>query len=202
MTKILITLFQILSLALLGTACSKNSATIGTQTGGVPTASSSQTSAATSGEVHYKAPAGWVTEKPTSDMRLAQYKLPKADGDTEDGLLVVYYFGPGQGGTPQANIDRWVGQVKQADGSDSKDKAKTATMKVRQNFCSAPASWTQIIPASGTTWAWPRLSSATLLMPTRVSRRRKENLRAISTSLLVCRALAKPMTRSSTSKGR
>ena len=50
-------------------------------------------------------------------MRVAQYKLPKAAGDSEDALLVVYYFGQGQGGSPQANIDRWIEQMKQPDGS-------------------------------------------------------------------------------------
>ena len=82
------------------------------------------------GGVSYKVPEGWTVEKPTSEMRVAQYKLPKAAGDGEDALLVVFYFGPGQGGTTQANIDRWVNQVKQPDGSDSKDQAKTETMTI------------------------------------------------------------------------
>jgi hypothetical protein len=69
-------------------------------------------------------------EKPTSDMRVAQYKLPKAEGDGEDALLVLYYFGKGQGGSAQANIDRWINQIKQPDGTPSKDKAKTDTLTV------------------------------------------------------------------------
>lgn len=69
-------------------------------------------------------------EKPTSDMRVAQYKLPKAGGDSEDALLIVYYFGKGQGGPAQANIDRWIGQMQQPDGSPSKDKAKTEALTV------------------------------------------------------------------------
>jgi len=63
-------------------------------------------------------------------MRVGQYKLPKAEGDKEDGSLVVYYFGATQGGSPQANIDRWIAQMQQPDGSDSKTKAKTETMTV------------------------------------------------------------------------
>ena len=51
--------------------------------------------------------------------------LPRAEGDGADGELVVFYFGPGQGGSVEANIDRWVGQFGQPDGSSSKDKAKT-----------------------------------------------------------------------------
>jgi len=63
-------------------------------------------------------------------MRFAQYKLPKAGGDSEDGLLIVYYFGLGQGGPAQANIDRWIGQMQQPDGSSSKEKAKTESLTV------------------------------------------------------------------------
>jgi hypothetical protein len=92
-----------------------------------PLQASSQTVA---GELRYKVPEGWVVEKPTSDMRFAQYKLPKTGGDSEDALLIVYYFGKGQGGPAQANIDRWINQMQQPDGSPSKDKAKTETLTV------------------------------------------------------------------------
>ncbi len=83
-----------------------------------------------SGELRFKTPDGWVAEKASSTMRVAQYKLPKADGDNEDASLVVYYFGATQGGSVQANIDRWISQMEQADGSAAKDKAKTETMVV------------------------------------------------------------------------
>ncbi|HMH43852.1 MAG TPA: hypothetical protein VK557_10240 [Pyrinomonadaceae bacterium] len=83
-----------------------------------------------SGNLHFKAPDGWTTEQASSSMRVAQYKLPKVEGDKEDASLVVYYFGATQGGTPQANIDRWISQMQQADGTSSKDKAKTETMTV------------------------------------------------------------------------
>ena len=41
-----------------------------------------------------------------------------AAGDAQDAELVVYYFG-GSGGTVEANIDRWVAQMKQPDGRPS-----------------------------------------------------------------------------------
>ena len=97
-------------------------------TGAQSNSAQSNTNAA--GDLRYKAPDGWVTEHPSSAMRVAQYKLPKAEGDNEDASLVVYYFGATQGGTAQANIDRWISQIQQADGSPSKDKAKTETMTV------------------------------------------------------------------------
>lgn len=91
---------------------------------------SAQSSTNASGELHFKAPDGWVTEKASSSMRVAQYKLPKAEGDNDDASLVLYYFGATQGGTAQANIDRWISQMQQPDGSASKDKAKTETTTI------------------------------------------------------------------------
>ena len=78
----------------------------------------------------FTVPAGWIEEERTSSMRVAQYRLPKAAPDTEDASLVVYYFGQGQGGSTAANIERWVGQMKQADGSSSKQAAKEETFDV------------------------------------------------------------------------
>src|SRR6266511_351048 len=90
---------------------------------------SAQTAPA-AGDLHYKVPDGWVAAPPSSKMRVAQFKLPKADGDNEDAELVVYFFGATQGGTTQANIDRWVSQIQQPDVSSSKDKAKTETTTI------------------------------------------------------------------------
>jgi hypothetical protein len=90
----------------------------------------SSASTIASGDLHFKAPDGWLAEQPSSRMRAAQYKLPKAEGDREDASLVLYYFGPTQGGPAEANIDRWISQIQQADGSASKDKAKTETITV------------------------------------------------------------------------
>ena len=86
--------------------------------------------AGASGNVKFQPPAAWVTEPTTSGMRVAQYRLPHAEGDTEDASLIVYYFGQGQGGSAQANLDRWIGQMEQPGGGSSKDKAKTETMTV------------------------------------------------------------------------
>jgi hypothetical protein len=127
---------------------------------GAASVSNSQSNAAqsnspASGELHYKAPDGWVKEQTTSSMRVAQYKLPRTEGDPEDALLVVYYFGTTQGGAVQANIDRWISQMQQPDGSASKDKAKTETSTVNGlKVTSVDVSGTytaEMAPGSGTT---------------------------------------------------
>jgi hypothetical protein len=68
-------------------------------------------------------PPGWLAESPSSSNRKAQFKLPRAEGDSEDAELVVHHF-PSGGGTPQANIDRWIGQFAKPDGSSVADTAK------------------------------------------------------------------------------
>ncbi len=73
--------------------------------------------AAQKSELKFRVPPGWMEEERTSSMRVAQYRLPKVEGDTEDASLVLYYFGPAQGGSVTANIDRWIAQMKQPDGS-------------------------------------------------------------------------------------
>jgi hypothetical protein len=78
----------------------------------------------------FTVPPGWIEEERTSSMRVAQYKLTRAEGDTEDGSVVLYYFGPGQGGSTAANIERWVGQMKQADSGSSKAVAKEEHFEV------------------------------------------------------------------------
>jgi hypothetical protein len=102
---------------------------------GVAIISGQQTNAAQSGspatgELHFKAAEGWAREQTKSAMRVAQYSLPKAEGDPKDAELVIYYFGAAQGGAAQANIDRWISQMQQPDGSDSRAKAKTETSRV------------------------------------------------------------------------
>lgn len=118
----------LLILVITGASCSKGtvSSSAEVQTPQAPTTASPSAT----GTLSFKAPDGWVVEKPTSSMRTAQYKLPKAAGDTDDASLVLYYFGQGQGGATQANIDRWIGQMHQPDGTDSKERAKSETFTV------------------------------------------------------------------------
>ena len=101
----------------------------------------------------FTVPPGWVEEQRTSSMRVAQYKLPKVESDAEDASLVLYYFGHGQGGSAAANVERWVGQMKQADGSAAKDAKeehfetnglKVTTVDVSGNYVAETA------PGSGT----------------------------------------------------
>jgi len=70
-----------------------------------PTPNSQQ---ATAGSIDFDLPPTWQSQPPSSDMRLAQAKIPGPGGI---GDLAVFYFGPGGGGPVDANIERWVGQM-------------------------------------------------------------------------------------------
>jgi hypothetical protein len=81
--------------------------------------------AAADSTLRWAAPESWIVEQPSSNMRFAQYRVPGSGGDAE---CVVFYFGPGQGGDPQANAMRWAGQFSQPDGSSSVEKMKTSEL--------------------------------------------------------------------------
>lgn len=69
--------------------------------------------------IGWTVPAGWKADA-QRPMRLATYAVaPGAE-------CAVYFFGAGQGGSVDANLDRWIGQFQQADGKPSKSVAKIA----------------------------------------------------------------------------
>lgn len=61
-------------------------------------------------EYRATAPAGWEARAPESSMRLAEFDA----GEGAD--VVVFYFGPGQGGSAEANVQRWEAQFTGPDG--------------------------------------------------------------------------------------
>lgn len=71
-------------------------------------------------------PPEWAEETPSNAMRKAQYKVPGPGGD---GECVVFYFGPGQGGDPMANAERWADQFRPPDGRSARDVMKTSEMQ-------------------------------------------------------------------------
>ena len=69
-------------------------------------------------------PKSWKQQEPESKMRMAEFKVPKAEGDAEDGDLSIFrMFG---GGGTDANIDRWASQMGGKDSLKSKRNMKTA----------------------------------------------------------------------------
>lgn len=69
-------------------------------------------------------PAGWVAAPPSSSMRVAEYRLDGQAVGGGEASLAVFHFGPNQGGSVEANIDRWYGQFTQADGRSTRQLAR------------------------------------------------------------------------------
>ncbi len=72
--------------------------------------------------ITWAAPEGWVVQPPTNSMRRAQYQVPGPGGN---GECVVFYFGPGQGGAPMENAQRWASQFAQPGGKNPLEVMKT-----------------------------------------------------------------------------
>jgi hypothetical protein len=77
--------------------------------------------------VKWTAPSGWKTEA-ARPMRVVTYLAPPAAGDTAGAECAVYFFGPGQGGSVEANLDRWKGQMTAADGKPANAKIAKRTI--------------------------------------------------------------------------
>ena len=63
---------------------------------------------------------------PKTQLRAAEYSLA---GDASAELL-VFYFGNEPSGSIEANVQRWLAQIEQPDGSNTADKAKRADLRV------------------------------------------------------------------------
>jgi hypothetical protein len=59
--------------------------------------------------LRWTAPAGWKAEG-AQPMRAATYRIAPVAGDKVAAECAVYFFGAGQGGSVQDNLERWKGQ--------------------------------------------------------------------------------------------
>ena len=91
-----------------------------TAPGSAPEMSSAPSQAA---GVAWTVPAGWEAG-PARQMRIATYRIHAIAGDPEDAECAVYFFGTGQGGTVEANLDRWAHQFTSPDGQSPAPPAK------------------------------------------------------------------------------
>ena len=76
---------------------------------------------AQAGTLTFTKPAAWTDRPAASSMRVAEFVVPKAPGDSEDADVIVYYFGGG-GGSVDANLQRWTSQFQ-----STKDPVRTTS---------------------------------------------------------------------------
>lgn len=68
--------------------------------------------------ITWEDPPSFKRVPPPNPMRKASFVVPRVEGDPADGDISVSYFGPGQGGSIDANVDRWVKQFADVKPSD------------------------------------------------------------------------------------
>ncbi len=63
-------------------------------------------------------------------MRVGTFRIPAAPGDLVDAECAVYFFGSGQGGTVEQNLQRWENEFPQPEGSSAATAAKRSDFVV------------------------------------------------------------------------
>ena len=115
------------ALAICFAACNAAGPTVVNSNNAAPKPAASgmpQPTSSVPGGLTFKTPDGWTQEQPSSNLRVAQYRLP-GEGGSADASLAVFFFGQGQGGPIEDNFDRWVGQMQK-----TRDQAKTEKLTV------------------------------------------------------------------------
>jgi hypothetical protein len=74
-----------------------------------------------------RTPAAWVEEEPSNAMRLAQFRLPRVQGDDHDAELVIF---KGIGGSAKSNIERWKTFFLPPEGKTIDEVAKVTEIKM------------------------------------------------------------------------
>src|SRR5262245_11407076 len=70
---------------------------------------------------------GLKSAAPSNQMRLAQFKLPRAKDDSYDAELVIF---KALGGSAADNVTRWKGQFTAPEGKTVDDVSKVTEMKI------------------------------------------------------------------------
>ncbi len=102
----------------------------------------------TAGGLSWTVPKGWISA-PGSSMRVATYRTPAAPGDKEGGEVAVFYFGPGQGGGIEANVDRWFAQMTPEPGSKAPSRSQMKVGSITVTLCTTEGTYTGAMGMGG-----------------------------------------------------
>jgi hypothetical protein len=80
--------------------------------------------------IEWQTPKRWVTEL-AQGMRLASYIVPAPRDGAENAQCAVYYFGSGQGGGVDANVERWIDEF-QSPGTPARRTREIHGLRVSQ----------------------------------------------------------------------
>ncbi len=118
----------------------------------------------TAGEFIFKYAKPWVSQEVTSSMRAGQLVYKQKSQYLEDVEMVIYFFGEGQGGGIEANINRWVGQFQ---GTPEKKIEKKTLGDREVTFLAASGTYMQSSggPFSGNKTAKPDSMMLAAILP-------------------------------------
>jgi hypothetical protein len=94
-------------------------------------------------------PADWKKEKPKTNIRYAQFRLPRAEGDETDAEVVLF---KGFGGTAKANVARWKEQFIPPEGKTIDDVSTVKETKVggfAATYLDIRGTFRDTVPGSG-----------------------------------------------------
>ena len=87
-------------------------------------------------------PGSWRPVEPEFPrFRKLQFALPRIEGDTADGVFIIYHFGKGGGGSLEDNLERWYGMMEQPEGKSSKEVGKVAEIEAGQGEKAIKITW-------------------------------------------------------------
>ena len=81
--------------------------------------------------LRFSAPGDWQRVHSPSPLRIAQFTIPRARGDDQNGEVILFTFHDPQGGRLSDAVERWYSQFTQPDGRPSREVAVVTTRKVR-----------------------------------------------------------------------
>lgn len=103
---------------------------------------------AQAGGLSWKPPADWTPEPPASPMRVVTYRVPATAEDAEPAEVAVFFFGSGQGGSVDANVERWNGQFTPESGSAKPARKLETVNGIRVTRVSTEGTYSSGMPGS------------------------------------------------------
>lgn len=98
------------------------------------------------GSFTFDRPEGWSWIVPASSMRKAQLGVANPEGG-DAGEITFFHFGPGQGGSVQDNVTRWIGQFQGAESKTREEKMGNTAV----TFVQATGTFSSGMPGGPTT---------------------------------------------------
>jgi hypothetical protein len=105
----------------------------------------------TVGAFKFARPEGWGWVAPASTMRKAQLTPPATKEDELASEVTFFHFGPGQGGSADANVQRWANQFDAGGGGSNAAKRTEKIGGTEVTYVKATGTFSSGMPGGPTT---------------------------------------------------